>query len=73
MNSLKIYCISLNPTHKNLIKKLGYVPVGLGEENFDEGWLRDNTNDNIAFKNPYYGEYTFHYWMWKNYLKNLKP
>jgi len=66
MNNLKIYCITLDPTHKNLIQKLGYVPVGLGEKNFNEGWLRDNTNDNIAFKNPYYGEYTFHYWLWKN-------
>ena len=26
---------------------------------------------NIAEKNKYYGEYTFHYWLWKNYLNNL--
>ena len=26
---------------------------------------------NISKKNPYYGEYTFHYWIWKNYLNHL--
>jgi uncharacterized cysteine cluster protein YcgN (CxxCxxCC family) len=27
---------------------------------------------NISFKNKYYGEYTFHYWFWKNMLNKLK-
>ena len=27
---------------------------------------------NISYKNKYYGEYTFHYWLWKIYLPNLK-
>ena len=66
MKNLQIYCITLDPQHKGLIEDIGYVPVGLGDKNFEEGWLRDNTKDNIALKNPYYGEYTFHYWLWKN-------
>ena len=66
MKNLKMYCISMNPLHKNFIEELNYIPVGLGDKNFDQGWLHDNTGDNIAFKNPYYGEYTFHYWLWKN-------
>jgi hypothetical protein len=66
MKNLKIYCISLNPKHKNLIEKLSYIPVGLGDKNFGQGWLQDRTGENIAFKNLHYGEYTFHYWLWKN-------
>ena len=66
VKNLKIYCISLNPLHKKLIEDIGYIPVGLGDMNFENGWLRDNTQENIAFKNPFYGEYTFHYWLWKN-------
>ena len=55
------------------IKSLNYKPVGLGEKNFSANWLRDNTGENISLKNKYYGEYTFHYWFWKNSLKNLTP
>mgnify|MGYP001185708996 CR=1 FL=1 len=32
----------------------------------------DNTLVNIAEKNPFYGEYTFYYWYWKNSLKFKK-
>ena len=27
---------------------------------------------NIALKNKNYGEYTFHYWLWKNYLDKIR-
>ncbi|MBL6857611.1 MAG: DUF4422 domain-containing protein [Pelagibacteraceae bacterium] len=66
MKNLKIFCITLNPLHKDLINKLGYTPVGLGENSFQGEWLNDKTKKNIAEKNRYYGEYTFHYWLWKN-------
>jgi len=48
------------------IEELGYIPVGLGKEIFLNSWLRDNQGENISKKNEYYGEYTFHYWFWKN-------
>ncbi len=32
----------------------------------------DKTGENISTKNPYYGEYTFHYWIWKNEIENIK-
>jgi len=66
MKNLQIFCLSLNPLHKNLIDKLGYTPVGLGSNIFSESWLSDKSENNISLKNPFYGEYTFHYWLWKN-------
>ncbi len=66
-----MHCISLEPKHLGFIKSLGYVPVGLGEKNFSSEWTRDNTGINISQKNKYYGEYTYHYWIWKNYLDKI--
>ncbi len=69
MSKLSIYCMALENSNLKKIKELGYLPVGLKNENFSEEWIRDNTFDNISKKNPYYGEYTFYYWYWKNLLK----
>ena len=66
-----MFCLSLEPNHYKFIKKLGYIPVGLGEKNFDKDWLSDKSGINISTKNKYYGEYTFHYWLWKNYLDKI--
>jgi len=66
MNKLNIYCLSLYNEDLNKIKSLGYIPVGLGEKKFNSEWLRDYTHKNISKKNKFYGEYTFHYWLWKN-------
>ena len=67
MKNLQMFCLSLNPLHKSLIDKLDYIPVGLGNSFFSQEWMSDKINKNIAFKNKYYGEYTFHYWLWKNH------
>ena len=69
MNSLKMYCFSLANSNLDKIKKINYIPVGLGKEKFDKEWLRENTKDNISEKNSWYGENTFYYWLWKNELK----
>ena len=61
-----MFCLSLYSHTLQNIKKLKYVPVGLGEENFSSQWFSDKTKKNISYKNRYYGEYTFHYWLWKN-------
>jgi hypothetical protein len=71
MNSLNIYCLSIYPVQFNLFKKLKYIPVGLGKNNFSDGWLKDNTGNNISKKNPYYSEFTFHYWFWKNLIHKI--
>ena len=53
-------------------KNLSYIPVGLGDREFSESCYTDKSGENISSKNQFYGEYTFHYWIWKNYLKNIK-
>ena len=64
--------MALNNENLDTIKNLNYIPVGLKNNNFSNEWLRDNTKVNISEKNPYYGEYTFYYWYWKNLLKFKK-
>ena len=70
MSNLKIYCMCLEDYYLDVVKKLNYIPVGLKNKNFSKDWLLDNTLNNISEKNPYYGEYTFYYWYWKNLLKD---
>ena len=70
-NNLKMFCLTMEPNHINFIKELNYIPVGLGDKNFPENCISDKQNDNISHKNKYYGEYTFHYWLWKNYLDKI--
>ncbi len=61
-----MYCLTTNDNHYEKIKKLGFLPVGLGKSIKKENFISDNTKINISEKNPFYGEYTFHYWLWKN-------
>ena len=72
MHNLKIFCMCLENNYLDRVKELNYIPVGLKNKNFSKGWLLDNTLDNISEKNPYYGEYTFYYWYWKNMLKEKR-
>ena len=71
MTKLSMYCMALNNDNLETIKSLNYIPVGLKNNNFSNEWLRDNTNENISEKNPFYGEYTFIIGIGKIYL-NLK-
>ena len=45
MNNLKMFCLTLEPTHKEFIKQLGYIPVGLGEKKFHNlnEWFTDKS------------------------------
>ena len=72
MDNLKIYCSCLQNANLEIIKNLNYIPVGLKNNDFSKEWLRDNTKENISEKNPFYGEYTFYYWYWKNLLEYKK-
>ena len=71
MKNLNMFCLTLEPNHYEFIKQLGYIPVGLGDKQFDNKWLSDKSGINISKKNKNYGEYTYHYWIWKNYLERL--
>ena len=68
---MKMFCITLEPNHYETIKKFGYTPVGLGKKDFNISWFTDKSKINISKKNKNYGEYTFHYWLWKNYLDKI--
>ena len=72
MQNLKMFCICLHNQLLDKVKLLNYIPVGLGDNQFDAEWIKDNLGDNISEKNKYYGEYSFHYWFWKNQLKEIK-
>ena len=72
MKNISIFCLTLDPDHEKIIKKLSYIPVGLGDKVFTKECLSDKTGENISYKNRFYGEYTFHYWIWKNFLKQIK-
>lgn len=71
MQNLKMFCICIHNQLLDKVKKLNYIPVGLGDSQFDSGWIKDNLGDNISKKNKFYGEYTFHYWLWKNELNKI--
>ncbi len=72
MKNGKIYCLCLHNRVLSVVRKLGYEPVGVGNDNFSNDWLRDNTLKNISYKNKYYGEHTFYYWFWKNVLPKIE-
>ncbi len=63
MNKVKIFTI----THRQywFPKDSLYETLQVGNGN-DLGILRDNTKDNIAYKNSSYCELTGLYWIWKN-------
>ena len=71
MNNLKTYCLCIHDELLQKVKRLNYLPVALGKDNYQNGWIRDNTGENISYKNKYYGEYTFHYWLWKNKMETF--
>ena len=71
MKNLNMFCLTMKPNHYKFINELGYIPVGLGKKIFGNDWFTDKSGENISDKNKNYGEYTFHYWVWKNYLDKL--
>ena len=72
MKNITFFCLTLNPKHEKIIKELSYIPVGLGNQKFSTSCIGDKEGKNISFKNPFYGEYTFHYWLWNNYLEKIQ-
>ena len=69
---MKIFCLSIYNENYRLFKELNLIPVGLGNQNFEREWLNDKDTFNISHKNINFGEYTFHYNLWKNKINNQK-
>tara|TARA_B100000886_G_scaffold241870_1_gene169801 strand:- start:1969 stop:2769 length:801 start_codon:yes stop_codon:yes gene_type:complete len=70
MNSLNIFCVTDKP-HKHL-ECLNVNLVGVGKRQFNQKYLTCLSGKNIQKKEKHYSELTFHYWFWKNRLKNYK-
>tara|TARA_B100000029_G_scaffold404910_1_gene405053 strand:- start:2594 stop:3391 length:798 start_codon:yes stop_codon:yes gene_type:complete len=68
MNRLNIFCITNIPLEylNNLKLKL----VGVGNKKFPKSYIICKDGKNIQKKEKNYSELTFHYWFWKNKLKN---
>ena len=67
----EIYVVSHKDTRMPQDKMYYPLQVGSAKENFP-GFLRDNTGDNIAEKNPNYCELTAQYWAAKNRDADIK-
>ena len=65
---MKIFCISIYNENYSFFKKNNFIPVGLGNNHFDKNWVSDKFKNDISHKNRNFGEYTFHYKLWKNSL-----
>jgi hypothetical protein len=50
MKNISIYCLCLNNELLTKVKHLNYIPVGLGDNNFSNEWLRDSTKINVSKK-----------------------
>ena len=69
---MKTFCISIyNQNHSFFIKNK-LTPVGLGNNYFDKEWINDKFENDLSKKNVNFGEYTFHYKLWKNILLKEK-
>lgn len=68
-NNLKIFVTYHKPDI--IFKSPIFVPIQTNCNNskYNLNIMKDNTGDNIADKNEFYGELTAHYWVWKNYFK----
>jgi hypothetical protein len=46
--------------------------AGVGEEHFPNNYYLANSLENIFYKEKYYSELAFQYWLWKNKLNKIK-
>lgn len=63
---MKTFCISIyNQKHSFFIEN-NLTPVGLGNNHFSDDWINDKFKNDISTKNENFGEYSFHYRLWKD-------
>tara|TARA_B100000886_G_C20361862_1_gene465566 strand:- start:232 stop:1038 length:807 start_codon:yes stop_codon:yes gene_type:complete len=69
-DNLKLFCITNKQL--NYLEDLPLILAGVGKRKFKKNYLTCFKGKNIQKKEKYYSELTFHYWFWKNKLKNYK-
>ena len=71
MINLDIY--STTGRYFNVLDKLpSYIkPLGLGNNNYPDHWLKEKNGKNISNLNKYYRDVSGIYWIWKNRLNNM--
>jgi hypothetical protein len=69
MSNLEIFCITNKPV--SFLENTKYNMVAVGRNEFPPHYIRCDRGDNIFFKEQNYSELTFHYWFWKNKLKDI--
>ena len=69
MSKLKIFCV----TNEKLdhLENLNFNLVGVGKTKFSNKYISCKKGINIQYKEKNYSELTFHYWFWKNKLKEM--
>jgi len=70
MSNLSLYCVTNKSS--DFLEKLPISLVSVGQNKFNDRYLKCDYKDNIYHKEKYYSELTFHYWYWKNLLKDEK-
>jgi len=63
---MKIFCISIYDENYSFFNENNLTPVGLGENHFNKNWINDKFDNDISIKNKNFGEYSFHYRLWKD-------
>lgn len=68
---MEVYIVSHKKVEVPVPNGYKLIQVGNLENNFD-GFVRDNSGDNISEKNSNYCELTAQYWIWKNSDADIK-
>ena len=73
MSRIKIF-VTYYTDDKPIIASDIYQPIMAGNmgKSLPDGFIGDDTGENISHLNKSYGEMTAHYWIWKNYLPTAK-
>jgi hypothetical protein len=69
---MKTFCISIYNENYSFFEKNNLTPVGLGSSYFTNEWINDKFENDISSKNINFGEYSFHYRLWKDFLLKKK-
>ncbi len=70
MNKFYMYCVT--DKEIDFLKNTSYKFAAVGKLNLPNNYIKCNSGKNIFHKEQNYSELTFHYWYWKNLLKEEK-